>query len=143
MNNGINEDFDKLEPSAHVTATEIQDMLFQGEFEAAKVEKMQIFEEFNSAGNVKEELTQQHEAQLAEMAMTMDTELFKMKEEYERKLEDLQLQALSNTNGKINNSGYSETNTEDDENKIGLILNTGTLKLKIKSQQKKIDRLQA
>lgn len=67
-------------------------MLDQGEFEAAKVEKMEVFQEFTQKAKVEDhdELTKKHEEQLAHMAMTMDTELFKMKQEYEKKVIELE-----------------------------------------------------
>ena len=61
-------------------------MLAQGEFEAANAEKKKVFEEYNETVNTVEELTQKHEAVVSKLAMTMDTELFKLKEEYESRI---------------------------------------------------------
>lgn len=70
-------------------------MLIEGEFEAAKVEDMEVFQIFSKKANVRDqdELTKNHEEQLAHMAMTMDTELFKMKQEYEKKVIELEKDA--------------------------------------------------
>eukprot|EP00353_Schmidingerella_taraikaensis_P011546 CAMPEP_0185569700 /NCGR_PEP_ID=MMETSP0434-20130131/2242_1 /TAXON_ID=626734 ORGANISM="Favella taraikaensis, Strain Fe Narragansett Bay" /NCGR_SAMPLE_ID=MMETSP0434 /ASSEMBLY_ACC=CAM_ASM_000379 /LENGTH=80 /DNA_ID=CAMNT_0028184567 /DNA_START=798 /DNA_END=1040 /DNA_ORIENTATION=- len=63
----------------------------------------------------------------------MDIELAKLKDEYEKKLEQAQ------TEGQI----YTGQNTQDDEDKIALLLNTGTMAMKIKSLERKEKRSKA
>ena len=59
-----------------------------------------------------------HEAQLGEMAIQMDMELAKMKADCDRKIEEVRQQARGE---------YTDINTEEDEEKIGLILKVFTL----------------
>ena len=52
IDKAITEDFDHFEPSLQKTATDIQEILAQGEFEANKVDKMDVFDEFNKNANI-------------------------------------------------------------------------------------------
>lgn len=67
------------------------------------------------------------------MAMTMDSECAKMKEKYEAKVKQIQAE------GQV----YTVANTADDEDKIGLLLNAGTLHMKIKLLERKAKRAKA
>ena len=75
----------------------------------------------------------QHQEQVTQMAITMDTELAKMKDQYEKKVDQARAE------GQV----YTGTNTQDDEDKIALLLNTGTLKLQIKNLERKAKRSKA
>ena len=65
------------------------------------------------------------------MAMTMDTELYKMKEDYDRKVKEMEKQ-VKVLSAQGSQQQYTAENTEEDESKIALILQAGTLSLKIK-----------
>ena len=65
------------------------------------------------------------------MAMTMDTELYKMKEDYDRKVKEIEKQ-VKVLSAQGSQQQYTAENTEEDESKIALILRAGTLTLQIK-----------
>ena len=63
-------------------------------------------------------IKEKYEAQLGDLAIQMDIELAKMKADCDRRIEEVQKQARGE---------YTDINTDEDEEKIGLILKVFTL----------------
>ena len=78
-----------------------------------------------------EELKRQHQQQIQAMAMQMDSELASMKEECDKKIEQARSEG----------GAYTAANTEDDEQKIELLLRTGTLTFQIRDLKRDVKRL--
>ena len=69
----------------------------------------------------------QHEEKVSTLVIQMDTELAKMKEECDRRVEEAR-----------KDIEYTDGNSEQDEEKLAILLNSGTQVLKIKSLERAI-----